>query len=342
MRRMLLAALVVVVAACGDSGGDGPLVLMTHESFAVSDEVLAAFTEETGVEIEILRAGDAGAMVNQAILTRDAPLADVLFGVDTTFLSRAVDAGIFAPYESPAASAIPAELRLDPSVTPVDYGDVCLNYDKAALAAAGVDPPATLRDLADRRYRGLLVVENPATSSPGLAFLLATIATFPADGAYTWQDFWIDLRANDVAVASGWEEAYYSTFSFNGGDRPLVVSYASSPPAEIVFAEGEPPNEVSTGVVADGCFRQVEFAGVLAGTRREDDARAFVDFMLTTEFQDDVPLTMFVFPAHPEAIVPAVFLDHTVIPDEAVSLDPAVIEANREAWIETWTQLVLR
>ncbi len=341
MRRALLAAVLLAVAACG--GGDtGPLVLMTHESFAVSDDVLASFTADTGVEVEILRAGDAGAMVNQAILTRDAPLADVLFGVDTTFLSRAVDAGIFDPYESPAASAVPAELRLDPSVTPIDFGDVCVNYDKAALEAAGAPPPATLRDLTDPAYRGLLVVENPATSSPGLAFLLATIAMFPDDAAYTWQDFWSDLRANDVAVASGWEEAYYSTFSFSGGDRPLVVSYASSPPAEIVFAEGEPPAEVSTGVVTDGCFRQVEFAGVLAGAGRRDDARALVDFMMGVEFQEDVPLNMFVFPANPGAIIPDVFLDHTVIPEEAVTVDPAAIEANREQWIETWTQLVLR
>ncbi len=315
---------------------------MTHESFLVSDDVLAAFTSETGVEVEILRAGDAGAMVNQAILTKDAPLADVLFGVDTTFLSRAVEAGIFDPYESPAASALPADLRLDPAVTPIDFGDVCLNYDRAALEAAGVPPPAALRDLTDPAYRGLLVVENPATSSPGLAFLLATIATFPEDAGYTWRDFWTELAANDVAVASGWEEAYYSTFSFSGGDRPLVVSYASSPPAEIVFAEGEPPAEVSTGVVTDGCFRQVEFAGVLAGTDRRDDARALVDFMLGLEFQEDVPLNMFVFPANPEAAIPDVFLDHTAIPTRPVTVDPAAIETNREQWIETWTQLVLR
>ncbi len=342
MRYLKLTLTVaLVVAACGDADS-GPLVLVTHESFAVSDEVFAAFTDETGLTVEIVRAGDAGSMVNQAILTKGAPLGDVIFGVDNTFLSRAVAEGIFEPYESPRAAGVPDELRQDPAVTPIDFGDVCLNYDKADLAAAGVPPPTSLRDLVEPAYRGLLVVENPATSSPGLAFLLATIAVFPEDAAYTWRDFWADLRANDVAVAAGWEEAYYSTFSFSGGDRPLVVSYASSPPAEVIFAEGEPPAEVSTGVVTDGCFRQIEFAGILAGTDRVEDAEELIDFMLSPAFQEDVPLNMFVFPALAEAEIPAVFLEHTVIPDRAITVEPARIEAGREAWIETWTEIVLR
>ncbi len=347
MRRSLLAAalllLLVLAGACGDSGGDGgPLVLLTHDSFAVSDEVLAAFEEEAGTTVEILRGGDAGAMVNQAILTRDAPLADVMYGVDNTFLSRAVEAGIFEPYTAEGIAAVSPFLRLDPAVTPVAFGDVCLNYDKAALAAAGVAPPASLRDLTEPAYRGMLVVENPATSSPGLAFLLATIDAFPDDAGYPWQQFWADLVANDVQVADGWEDAYYGSFSFSGGDRPIVVSYASSPPAEIVFAEGDPPAAVGTAVITDGCFRQIEFAGVLAGTERPELARELVDFMLSSEFQSDVPLNMFVFPASDDVAIPDVFLDHTVIPTEPRTVPPQLIEANRAAWIEEWTSIVLR
>ncbi len=346
----LLIAMALTAAACGDSGtsttappvAGGTVVLLTHDSFAVAEQVLAEFEAETGATVDVLRAGDAGSVVNQAILTKGAPLADAIFGVDNTFLSRAVEAGIFDPYESPLAAEVPDRYRLDPAVTPIDFGDVCVNYDIAALDRAGVPPPATLRDLIDPRYRGMLAVENPASSSPGLAFLLATIAAFPEGSEFGWPEYWAALRANDVLVTDGWEEAYYGAFSFSGGDRPLVVSYASSPPAEIVFAEGEPPTAVGTAVLADGCFRQIEFAGVLDGAANPELARRLVDFMLSKAFQEDVPLNMFVFPARSDADIPAVFLEHTVIPDDPASLPPDVIEERREEWIETWTRIVLR
>ncbi len=318
------------------------LVLLTHDSFAVSENVLDTFTVETGIEVSILRGGDAGAMVNQAILTKDNPVADVLFGVDNTFLSRALEAGIFEAYRPEGLEFVSQDMQLDPEgrVTPIDFGDVCLNYDKAALELAGLSPPEGLGDLTKDAYGGLLVVENPATSSPGLAFLMATVGTFGEDGSYTWLDFWSDLAANDVAVAEGWEAAYYSSFTRSGGDRPLVVSYASSPPAEVIFSE-EPVTEAPTGVVPSGCFRQIEFAGILAGTPNVDAARQFMDFLLTLRFQEDIPLNMFVFPVHERAALPPEFVAYTIIPAEPVTIDPATIEANREGWIEAWTDTVL-
>ncbi len=282
-------------------------------------------------------------MVNQAILAAGNPVADVLFGVDTTFLSRALDADLFVPYESPALAGVLPGLAADPGhrVTPIDYGDVCLNYDKAAFAAT--PPPQSLADLTDPAYRGLLVVEDPGTSSPGLAFLLATIATFGEEGDYTWQDYWAGLRANDVQVAAGWEEAYYGAFSGGSGegDRPIVVSYASSPPAEVVYAD-PPVTEAPTAVVTAGCFRQVEFAGILRGTPREAAARALIDFLLSERFQEEVPLSMFVFPALAAADLPPEFVAHTPVPAAPLTMGPAEIEANRERWIEEWAEVVLR
>ncbi len=250
-----------------DNNGCRPesLVLLSHESFAagVTEETFAGFTDETGIAVEVLAAGDAGATLNQAILTKESPLGDVLFGVDTTFLSRALAEDLFVPHEAASLADVPDDLQVDPShrVTPIDFGDVCINYDKEGLSEAGLAPPAELADLTRPEYRGTLVVEHPATSSPGLAFLLATIAEFGEDG---WTDFWVRLRDNDVAVTAGWDEAYYSSFSGGSGegDRPLVVSYASSPPAEVIFSE-TPIDEAPTGVVTAGCYRQVEFAGVL-------------------------------------------------------------------------------
>jgi thiamine transport system substrate-binding protein len=322
-------------------GGD--VVLMTHDSFAVSEGVLEDFTAQTGIKVRVLRSGDAGVMLNQAILAKDHPLADVLYGVDNTFLSRALDAGIFESYGSPGLASVPLEFQLDPShrANPIDYGDICVNYDKAAFTGAD-KAPATLRDLTKPEYRGKLVVENPATSSPGLAFVLATIAEFGETGAYTWRDYWADLVKNDVLVVGGWEDAYYSAFSGGSGkgDRPLVVSYATSPVAEVVYAE-TPVTVAPTGVVAAGAFRQVEFASVLAGAKNPEGARLFVDFLLSSRFQEDMPLQMFVYPVNTQAALPAEFAAYAVVSEHAAAIDPAQIGANRDRWIEEWTAIVL-
>lgn len=322
--------------------GPDEIVLLTHDSFFIPDEVLAAFTADSGVAVRILRAGDAGTMISQAILTKDNPLADVLFGIDNTFLSRALAEDIFLAYESPGLADVPDALELDPEwrVTPIDFGDVCLNYDKEAFGPT-LPVPEDLLALTDPVYESMLVVEDPAFSSPGLAFLLATIAAFPEDASYTWRDYWADLRANDVIVTSGWEEAYYGSFSggSGGGDRPLVVSYASSPPAEVIFADPRPA-EAPTGVIIDGCFRQIEFVGILRGTDAEQAAGAFIDFMLSLTFQNEIPLNMFVFPANESAELPPEFVEHTVVPENPRSLDPDLIDANRDEWIRAWTEIM--
>jgi thiamine transport system substrate-binding protein len=314
------------------------LTLLTHDSFAVTPEVLAVFESQDNATVKILRAGDAGSMVNQAILTADHPLADVLFGVDNTFLSRALDANIFEPYHAVGVEAVPAALRLDARerVTPIDYGDVCVNYDKSAYAGSN-PPPQTLADLTQPAYRSQLVVEDPATSSPGLAFMLATIARFGETGDYTWLDYWRDLRANDVAIVSGWEEAYYSSFSGGSGtgDRPLVVSYATSPVAEVFYASPQPAQS-PTGVVTDGCFRQIEFAGVLAGAKQPELARKLIDHMLSATFQTDIPLNMFVFPAVPTTTLPPVFSQFAAQVPQPLTLPPDTIAAKRDQWLNEW------
>lgn len=342
-RRLIGAALTLTLFAAACGGGDdadGPLRLLTHDSFAVSEGVLEAFTTETGIEVEVLPSGDAGTMVSQAILVAGNPTADVLFGIDNTFLSRAVEADVFAPYRADGIDEVPQPLLVDGDIlTPIDFGDVCLNYDKGRLGDLGLEIPTELFDLTQDPYRGTLVVENPATSSPGLAFLLATIATFGEQGDYTWRDFWGDLRDNDVTVVSGWEQAYFEEFAGGGvGDLPLVVSYASSPPVGVLFADPV-PDEAPTGNIDLGCFRQIEYAGVLEGTPRPEAAKRLIDFMLSTTFQNDVPLNMFVFPVVRNATLPDVFVDNVDVPQNAVTLDPELIEANRERWISEWTDI---
>lgn len=337
--RWIAAILIpaAVLVACSDESAPDELVLMTHDSFALSEGTLDAFTEQTGITVIVQTAGDAGSMVNQAVLTKDNPIADVIYGIDNTFLSRAVEEGVFVPHTAAGIDAVVKGLRVegDP-VTPIDFGDVCVNYDINALDEAGVAPPTSIRDLTDPVYRGLVVVEDPAASSPGLAFLLATIATFGEDGDYPWTQYWEDLFANDVTVASDWSDAYLVEFTRAGGERPIVVSYASSPPAEVLFGELD---AAPTAAVLDGCFRQIEYAGVVAGRPHTEAAAKLVDFLLTVEVQEDIPLNMFVYPANAEAQLPDVFATHTVFPPSPITVDPAAIQANRERWINEWVMI---
>lgn len=358
-----VASLALLATGCGDDsdnvtetgaspieedqgsgeGGDDIVRVVAHESFALSEEVLDAFTAETGIEVEILLGEDAGSVVNQAVITRDRPQGDVLFGIDTTFLTRGLDADLFEPYESPALAGMPEELAVDGEhrVTPIDLGDVCLNYDREFFEAPGAPAvPTTLADLTDPAYRDLLVVEDPAASSPGLAFLAATVAEFGEEG---WEQYWTDLRANGVTVADDWTDAYYGQFSGGAtseGDKPLVVSYASSPPAEVVFAD-PPVTEPPTGVIEGSCVRQVEYAGILAGAEHPDAARAFIDFLLSDAVQTDLPLSMFVFPVIEGTALPEVFEQFAARPANPILVDPFEFGETRDERIERWNELVL-
>jgi len=320
-----------------------PLVVATHDSFSISDEVLAALQTETGVEIQFLALGDAGEALNKLILSKDAPLADVFFGVDNTFLSRALNADIFLPYASPLLAQIPDAYELDPEhrLLPVDYGFVNLNADQGWFAEKGLALPTTLEELAQPEYQGLLVVQNPASSSPGLAFLLATIAHFGPDG---YLDYWRALRANDVLVTDGWSEAYFEHFTVGSdGDRPLVVSYTTSPSADVLYASDGRTEPASVNInPPNGTFRQIEFVGIVAGTKQEAAAQKVVDFLLDKRFQEDIPLQMFVYPVNSAAALPELFVKFGEIPSDPAIVDPAEIEANREVWIAAWTDVMVR
>jgi thiamine transport system substrate-binding protein len=341
-----MPATIAAPSATAPSGGTGgTIVLMTHDSFNVSAEVLHAFEQREGVTVQVLKSGDAGAALNKAILSKDSPQADVFFGIDNTFLGRALAADIFEPYAAPALASLPGQLKLDPSnrLLPIDYGYVSINYDKQYMEQHQLQPPQKLEDLTTPVWKSKLVVENPATSSPGLAFLLATISRFGTTGSYTWREYWRDLRANDVLVVDGWEDAYTVQFSGSSGKgpRPLVVSYASSPPAEVLFSEGKlktPP----TAVMLDGSFLQIEFAGILKGTTRRTQAEHLIDFLLSQPFQEDLPLQMFVYPALPAAKLPDLFTQFAPRPDQPLTLPPEQIQQQREQWIDDWTKLVQR
>lgn len=350
MLRRAFAIIIALLSAVYATAAQNSetVVVLTHDSFAISEAVLQSFEEFSGITVEILRSGDAGQMVNQAILSKSHPLGDVLYGVDNTFLSRALEAEIFAAYRSPQLESVREEFIPDDTyrVTPVDYGDVCLNYDLAYFEERELPLPESFSDLTASDYAGLLVVENAATSSPGLAFMLATIAEFGDEGDYTYLDFWQALADNDVLVVAGWSDAYFGEFTVGSrgvGDRPLVVSYASSPPAEVVYSDDPEAGAVTGAIAADNmCFRQIEYAGVLKGAANQAGAEQFIDFMLSAEFQADMPLNMFVFPVVQGIELPDVFVEYAVIAENPAWLDPARIEANRDEWIQAWAEVMLR
>ena len=324
------------------TAGVTEVTVLTHDSFAVSPEVLAKFEAQYQAKVVIINAGDAGSMLNKAILSKDAPLADVIYGVDNTFLSRALESGILADFTPSVAPAFVAEATTDVSapLLPVDVGYVLINYDVAGLKAAGLPVPQSLKELTEPQWKSKLVIENPATSSTGLAFFLATVAEFGPDG---WQAYWQALRANDVLVANDWTTAYYTHFSGSSGKgpRPLVVSYSTSPAAEVFFSEGkltEPP----TGNVAFGAFRQVEYAGVLKGAKQAVLAQQFVEFMLSNDFQNDMPTQMFVYPASQTATLPELYTKFAAMPSINTQLDAKTIASKRDAWLTEWDTIVLK
>jgi thiamine transport system substrate-binding protein len=356
---------LVALSGCGPSGSGGgsdtrAVTLVSHDSFAYSKDVLRAFEKESGYKVKVLKDGDAGQAVNKAILTKDNPQGDVLFGVDNTLLSRALDNGLFQSYEARGSEAIKAEYRVDQDehrVTPIDSGDICVNYDKAYFSGHELDPPRSFDDLVKPEYKNLLVTENASTSSPGLGFLLGTAAEYGDEGTSRsteggrgggWQGYWKKLRANGVKVVEGWEQAYNEEFSGSAGgrkakaDRPLVVSYASSPPAEVVAAPEPRPETAPTGVATGTCFRQVEYAGLLSHARNTEGGKALIDFLIGERFQEDMPLNMFVYPVREGARVPEEFVEYGPQVGDSETMEPARIAENRDRWVKTWTSIVLK
>ena len=345
MKRILYFLLTIfLLSSCAPKpSGPQTLTVMTHDSFAATDTVIKAFEQANNAKVTFIKSGDAGAALNKAILSKDAPLADVFYGVDNTFLSRALEANIYEPYDSPALKNIPADFQLDTThqALPVDQSYVCPVYDKAYFASHNLPVPQSLEDLTKPEYKGLIAMENPATSSPGLVFLLATIKHF---GDPNYLGFWKNLRQNGLVVVDGWETAYYTNFSGSSGKgpQPIVISYATDPAAEVMNAQ-TPPADSPVGSILgpDTCFRQIEFVGILKGTQHRALAENFVDFMLGAQFQADMPAQMYVLPVVPNITLPDAFAKYAQIPTQPATLSPDDISKNRDAWIQAWTDAVL-
>ena len=327
-----------------ESAGSGPgktVVVATHDSWAMSRDVLKEFTAKTGYRVRIEPNGDAGQLTNKLVLTKGSPIADMTYGIDNTFASRAVDEGILADYTPTDLPASAATYALDDpqeaaQLIPVDYGDVCVNIDDSWFARHGVTPPASLDDLTRPAYKDLFVTPGASSSSPGLAFLLATVAKY----GDAWPAYWEKLMANGTKITSGWSDAYEVDFTAGGGggDRPIVLSYASSPPFTIPKGASKP----TTSALLDTCFRQVEYAGVLAGAHNPKGARAFIDFMEQKSFQEALPDNMYVFPVDAQATLPGDWAKYAKVATKPYTVAPADVAKNRDTWLREWSDVTTR
>jgi thiamine transport system substrate-binding protein len=327
-RVIVTSILVVTASACSSASSDtstdatpNEVTLLAYDAFTPTEGIFDAFTAATGAKVKVVTSGDTGTLVSKAILTAGKPEGDVLWGIDNTLLSRAQKADLLTSYE------------------PADYGDICVNYDKQWFASRNISPPTSLDDLILPAYEGLLVTQDPVASSPGLGFLLGTIAQF---GTENWQDYWTSLKTNGVHIAADWTTAYTIDFSGSSGKGkyPLVVSYGSSPPAEMLYAE-EPIDTPPTAVIESTCFRQTEYVGALRGTRNPALAAQLISYLLDIPFQESMPLSLFVFPINKKATLPELFTKFAVAPTNPLTLDPADIEANRDSWLNTWRDIIL-
>ena len=344
-----IVALTLPLAACsvvGEKSDDagqggspgGTVVLVTHESFQLPKKVERQFEEESGYDLQTRAAGDAGTLTTKLVLTKDHPTGDAAFGVDNTFASRAVDEGVFAEHGvelPPGAEQYALEGDAADVLVPIDNGNVCVNVDDTWFADHDLLAPTSFEDLADPDYKGLFVTPSALSSSPGLAFLLATIAAYRE----AWPDYWERLIANDTLVVDGWEDAYFGDFTqgSENGNRPIVLSYDSSP-AFTIADDGSS----TTRALLDTCFQQVEYAGVLEGADNPEGARALIEFLLSTSVQRELPESMFVFPVVDGVGLPPAWEEHAEQPESPYTLDPAEIAANREAWLEEWRDIVTR
>ena len=343
-----LTTALTALAGCSLVGGDpaeedraaagGTVVLVTHDSFNLPKKLERAFEEESGYTLEVRKSGDAGALTTKLVLTADNPTGDVAFGVDNTFASRALDEDVFVASDVtlPGGAERYALPDGDDRLVPVDNGSVCVNVDSTWFAEQDLEPPATLEDLADPAYEGLFVTASALSSSVGMAFLLSTIAEYGDD----WPAYWERLMANDTLVVDGWNDAYFGEFTQGGeeGSRPIVLSYDSSP----AFTVPEGSDESTTAALLDTCFRQVEYAGVLTGAENPEGAEVLLEFLLSDQLQAALPEAMYVFPVVDSVELPAEWAEHAEQPTTPYEIDPAEVDANREAWLEEWRDVTTR
>lgn len=338
------------------------LRILDHGAFAAFDSAAERFEELTGAEVEHVEEADTGSALNRAILDRGDPQFDVLYGVDNALLLKAVTEDVFQRYTPQLAPLVADEfvffgdLSAGWPATPVDHGYIALNMDHGHEAFGEDQRNTTVENLFDvRDHADLFVTQDPRTSTPGLGFLLVTIGVFGIDNAYDWEDYWDELLDGGALVTHDWGTAYERHFSGGYGqyteghlgDRPIVTSYTESPAVEVFF-ESFPADERADVLLTHqnrpAVFHQVQTMGVLKGTENRAVAEAWIEFTLTTDFQDLAAPENAVYPVVAGVSVDDVYGDLDPEPGTfgTIGMDWRDIGANLDGWLAAWTTLCER
>lgn len=338
----LVLLLFLLVTVTTVTGQNNVLDVLVYDSYAVSEELVLRFEAANDVKLQFIEAGDGTELLNRAILTAEAPIADVIVGINSVLVNRALVNNLLESYESPYLSEIDAIYQTDPEnrALPFNHGAVCINYDTEFFSTHELKVPTTLEELVDPVYSGMLAIENPISSTPGLAFMLMTIDVLGEDG---YLFFWEDLLENGAEIVPDWSTAYYTNFTAGGGGgyQPMVVSYDASPAAVPFYAE-EPMDEAPTASILadDMCIEMIEYAGILKGSDQVELAQKFIDALLSAEWQSDLPAQMFVYPVNGTATIPELFETFAPQPVNPVRMDPAIVAVNYEKWLQAWAESI--
>ncbi|WP_048146675.1 thiamine ABC transporter substrate-binding protein [Pyrococcus abyssi] len=339
--KKAIVPILIVLLALGCIGGktetetkveNKELTVYAYDSLEYwLKEVIPEFEKEYNAKVNLVLVGSTGELVNRLILEKDNPKADVVVGIDNTFLAKAIEADVLEPYKPKNADVIPEWIikSFDPEfrLTPFDYGFLAFNYRTDLVK----EPPKSLEDLTKPEWRGKIIIEDPRTSSPGLAFMLWTIAVYKDK----WLEYWAKLRDNEIQIVKGWSAAWGA---FSEGEYPVVLSYATSPAATVYY---DNKTNVRAIEFKEGNFLQIEGAGIVKGTKNKELAEKFIEFLISEKAQEKLPTTQWMYPVNKNVKLPEVY-KYALKVEKPVTIDPKEVQENLNKWLKQWEEVVVQ
>ncbi len=307
------------------------LVVYATDSFlsewGPAPQVFPKFEEKYGIKIESRQVGSAGEIVNLVIMDKGKQSADIIIGADNNLLSTLLDNDVLAPYKPAGIEKVKDELLFDKTyhLIPYDYSFFALVYDSNKIK----NPPKSLDDLLKPEYKKSLIIMDPRTSSPGLGFLMWTVKC-KGEG---YKDYWKKLMPNILTVSESWSSGYGL---FTNGEAPMVTSYTTSPAYHVEYDKIE---NIKTVLFDEGNYMQTEGAGILKNAPHMDAAKKFMDFILSEDFQKEIPLTNWMYPVT-DIPMPASYKSAPVS-DKPLLLEPKEISKNMDSWLNGWLESTL-
>jgi len=329
---LILLLLFLFFGCVQQETGKKELVVYTYDSmvseYGLGPKIIPKFEEQCNCKIKMVSKGDAGQVLTTLVLEKENPKADVVIGLDNSLIQKAIEKKVLEEFTPKNIGIVPKDIGFYKKgfLTPFDYGFIAFVFDSKKIEAELNE----FDSLLDSRLEKKIVIQNPRTSSPGLALLFWSIEVYGDPG---YKEFWKEFKPNILVVTDGWDE---SAGLFRAGEAPMYLSYATSP---AYYAEFEDINHFLAAEFEEGHYIQVEGIGIVKGTKNRKLAEQFIEFMLTEEAQKEIPFTQFMFPVNKNIELPKAF-EYAVMPDKKLELDPELIEEKQEEWISEWEKII--